>query len=477
MNRSGLYRTLLLLGAALALLGGGSLQAQQNLLTNPGFENPYVDQGGDPARQVAQGWTAWHVSAGADEPTSQNQQPEYLPTAPDAARIRNGNNAQSYNTFFATHTGGVYQQVSNITPGTPLTFSAFAYIWSSSFDEEDVSDQDGGIVFQVGIDPNGGTDGMSSSVVYSTATSLYDAYNQYTVSVVSANSTVTVFVRSTVSAPVKNNFIYLDDASLVVGQAQPTNPPAATSTTAATAVPVTAQPTGTAAPTGTSAPVDDSQFPGRIIHTVRAQDTVQYLAQLYGSNVSRIIELNGLNANGFITVGQQLVIPVRIPNPVPVTAAPQPTGQPQATATVRPPATSAPQPTATRVTATPVTGTTSYTVQPGDTLTTIAARFRTTVATLSQLNGIVNPDRIFWGQRLVVPAPGTPAPTVTPRPQATARPTATPTTGQPLTYIVQPGDTLFRISVRFNVPVARLIQLNGIVNPNLIFVGQVLTIQ
>src|SRR5690242_12533612 len=44
------------------------------------------------------------------------------------------------------------------------------------------------------------------------------------------------------------------------------------------------------------------------------------------------------------------------------------------------------------------------------------------------------------------------------------------------TYTVQPGDNLFRISLRFGVPLATLAQANGISNTNLIFVGQVLQI-
>ncbi len=44
------------------------------------------------------------------------------------------------------------------------------------------------------------------------------------------------------------------------------------------------------------------------------------------------------------------------------------------------------------------------------------------------------------------------------------------------TYVVQPGDNLFRISLRFGVTVAALQQANTIANPNLIFVGQVLQI-
>lgn len=44
------------------------------------------------------------------------------------------------------------------------------------------------------------------------------------------------------------------------------------------------------------------------------------------------------------------------------------------------------------------------------------------------------------------------------------------------TYVVQPGDNLFRISLRFGTTVNAIAQANGIANPNIIFVGQVLVI-
>lgn len=76
-------------------------------------------------------------------------------------------------------------------------------------------------------------------------------------------------------------------------------------------------------------------------------------------------------------------------------------------------------------------GTTTYVVQPNDNLTSIAARFNTTVAVLLDLNNIVNPNVIRAGQELIVPAPNSttllPPPTNTPRPSPTAGPTATPT--------------------------------------------------
>jgi LysM repeat protein len=69
-------------------------------------------------------------------------------------------------------------------------------------------------------------------------------------------------------------------------------------------------------------------------------------------------------------------------------------------------------------------GATNHIVQPGETLSIIAARYQTTVAVLMQLNGLASPDFIFSGQNLRLPTPGqapAPPPTTTP-----ATPAATP---------------------------------------------------
>ncbi len=66
---------------------------------------------------------------------------------------------------------------------------------------------------------------------------------------------------------------------------------------------------------------------------------------------------------------------------------------------------------------------------------------------------------------------GTPTPTHTPGPQ----PTGTPSPGG-FYYTVLSGDNLFRIALRFGTTVQAIAQANGIVNPRLIRVGQVLWI-
>ena len=43
-------------------------------------------------------------------------------------------------------------------------------------------------------------------------------------------------------------------------------------------------------------------------------------------------------------------------------------------------------------------------------------------------------------------------------------------------YTVQPGDNLFRIALRYNLSYLYLAQYNGIANPSSIYVGQVLSI-
>ena len=168
--------------------------------------------------------------------------------------------------------------------------------------------------------------------------------------------------------------------------------------------------------------------------------------------------------------------PTEEAEPAPTTAAP--TDTPVAAAEEEPtempptevPATQAPAPTNTPspepATATPVpaetTGTGVHVVQRGENLFRIALRYGTTVQAIASANGIANPQQIYVGQRLMIPgADGQPAPA--PQPGGT-------------THVVQPGENLFRIALRYNLNYVYLAQYNGISNPAKIRVGQVLRI-
>ena len=48
-------------------------------------------------------------------------------------------------------------------------------------------------------------------------------------------------------------------------------------------------------------------------------------------------------------------------------------------------------------------GTIQYTVQPGDTLYRIARNYNTTIRNIQAFNNIPDPNRIYAGQRIIIP--------------------------------------------------------------------------
>lgn len=106
----------------------------------------------------------------------------------------------------------------------------------------------------------------------------------------------------------------------------------------------------------------------------------------------------------------------------------------------------------------------SVTVQPGDTLSDIADRQGISLNQLMQANGITNPDVVVAGQKLVLPGSR--------RATAAAAPRELPTAP----YTVKSGETISEIADRFGTSTERLIQLNGISNPNLVVAGTRLAI-
>jgi LysM repeat protein len=484
-------------------------QEGDNLLENPGFEGTYVAVGGDPNLELAPGWQPWSLPPPPDaESSAINLQPDYQP-AP-ANRVRSGSAAQEYNTFFATHDGGVFQRVP-VSPGAVLEFSAFIYVWSSAtFEDPNQSIQPQDVNVQVGIDPTGATDGGAATVVWSPAQQFYDEYRQVSISATSEANAVTVFVRTSPQGAIGVNNVYVDDAALIqTGQETPSDEggdeapiptqevedeggDTGTTDTGTTddgaaddggttddgePADGTGDDTGTTEDEGTATDegADDDEgaadgeadgtdtggtgtgaggvyegLPNRLTYTVKAGDTLLSIAAANQSRVDAIVAANGINNTGLIFVGQTLVIPVPAGSGVPVVS---PT--PSSTATPTFP---------------PAVNTITITVQRGETLYGIATRYGTTVETLAALNNITNPNLIAAGTQLRVPVSGTVPP------PATSVPGGGFGTGGPLVHVVQPGENAFRIGLRYNITVETLALANRIANPNLIYVGQVLVI-
>ena len=126
-----------------------------------------------------------------------------------------------------------------------------------------------------------------------------------------------------------------------------------------------------------------------------------------------------------------------------------------------------------------------YVVVRGDNYYSIAQRFGVSLATLLEVNHVFNPRILFVGVVLLIPSDNPPPdnsgsapPADAPTPLPTAAPTATTAPAAlpgAFAYVVQRGDNLFRIGLRFGVSVARIKALNGLFS-DLIYVGQTLII-
>ena len=147
-----------------------------------------------------------------------------------------------------------------------------------------------------------------------------------------------------------------------------------------------------------------------------------------------------------------------VPVTTPTSPPPTPTQPSMPVITAAPTFTPAPE-VATTPTTIPATGTVMHTVQPGENLFRISLRYNTTVEAIARVNNIANPAMIYVGQVLTIPTSEAPS-----SPEGET------------SYVVQPGDNLFRIALRYNMSYITLASYNNIANPATIYVGQVLRI-
>jgi LysM repeat protein len=101
-----------------------------------------------------------------------------------------------------------------------------------------------------------------------------------------------------------------------------------------------------------------------------------------------------------------------------------------------------------------------HVVQRGENLFRIALRYNTTVDAIAAANGIRNPQLIYVGQKLTIPQGGG----------------TTPPSGGGQTHVVQPGENLFRIALRYGTTPQAIAAANNLPNIHLIYAGQVLRI-
>jgi membrane-bound lytic murein transglycosylase D len=203
----------------------------------------------------------------------------------------------------------------------------------------------------------------------------------------------------------------------------------------------TGKPSGKVTPAATSPKPNlaeatrDVQVPQT--YTVRRGDNLAAIAKRFQMDIADLKRANGISNPNRIYPGQTLVLSQGIGKPMGKVPSPAGSATPKV---VEAPGS--------------LQGSQVYTVRRGDNLTSIAKRFQMDIADLKRANGISDPNKIYPGMKLKIPATGS----------STTH------------YVVRPGDTLATIAQRFGSSINKIQNANGIQNPHHIKRGQELLI-
>ncbi len=189
------------------------------------------------------------------------------------------------------------------------------------------------------------------------------------------------------------------------------------------------------------------------IHIVAYGETLYSIARRYGVSPQALASANGITTQSWVYAGQRLKIPSAGGN---ANAAPAQIAQASPSGI--------------------------YVVRAGDTLYAVARKFGVSVNALANANDIPPNGFLYTGWQLKIPGAPPPAPNQNSAPtntQSNPAPKSDQQSNRPsdlaITYIVQPGDTLYRIAVRIGVTIQAIVIANNL-SSQFIYSGQRLTI-
>ena len=199
---AGRYAWLSLVLAVVVVISGVGMAGQPalaqdanpNLLVNGSLEQPYYGQGA-PTRTAPSGWSIW-LGAGAPEAFPHN----------DKVQVLEGEVSWNVKQGYTAFTAAGYQRVSGLAAGQGVKLTAYGWVYTCNDTTTSCviadppyrrSDTAAGASLKVGIDPNGGTDPLAASVVWSAAAAPYDQWAELSATASAAGDSVTVFLYMT----------------------------------------------------------------------------------------------------------------------------------------------------------------------------------------------------------------------------------------------------------------------------------------
>ena len=176
-------------------------------------------------------------------------------------------------------------------------------------------------------------------------------------------------------------------------------------------------------------------------HQVGKGESLGAIAHRYGVSPIAISHANRLGKNASMRPGQELIIPAVVAQ--------------------------APEGDGTR------TSSGAYRVRRGDTLSSIARRYRSSALAIAGASGIRVQSQLSVGQRLIIPAKGA----RTRAAVSSAHAERAPVTPRPVVHTVRAGETLYRIADQYQVTVNQICALNRINADGVLYPGTRLKIR
>ena len=280
------------------------IQAQENLLDNPGFETegdwlPIASAGGG-VFSAPPGWGGWLDSASVSVPNGYPHRRIVVSegASQEDAGIANGNNSfirsgslsANFGRGGGAFTGAIHQQVA-VEEGANVVGSAWVIMNLG---------EGANLQAKIGIDPNGGTNPNDVDVVWSgIVTNQIGTFQRLVTSTTATGTTVTLFLHFNAVAAVDPNAVYFDDAALTIG---------GIGNAAPTATPGEPPSIPTLPPSAGIVPTQAPQTDGPAVHIVQSGDTLSAIAVAYGVDPQELIDWNGIADPRLLRVGQEIVV-------------------------------------------------------------------------------------------------------------------------------------------------------------------------
>jgi hypothetical protein len=310
--------------------GAAPAQAQGNLLRDPSFEGPYVGRGRSDLN-TPEAWGIWIADSPRNFDWQNRSDKVFAFPHPSDPERKSGSASLNLSGGYVTFTAAVFQQAT-VPANSDVTASVWGWLKTCNLPRnaagELVGDNCGsavesGAYVRVGIDPTGGTNPVSPSVVWSNNITPHDRWDQAAVSTRAQGTAVTVFAWVSQQWPADLNRVYFDDASLTLGIGAPVGTGGAGATLA--------PPTATPIPFASFVRAQPPQPDGSIVHTVQQGDTLAAIAFAYGLTLEEVRELNGLQGARWIFPGQEILIQAADDSESDSTPATTPIGTPAGT--------------------------------------------------------------------------------------------------------------------------------------------------